>query len=178
MLKVLIYFFIALSLSTDAFSIAISMGTLLPKRNDMTMFSIIVGIFHFIMPIIGNSIGSIFMNKLIVGTNYITFFIFLILGIEMYKNKNSEERITIINKFTFLLIAFSVSIDSFTVGIIYGLNHEKIILASTIFCIISSIATFIGLNIGKKLKDKYQEKAINAGIILIFLISLKYLFDI
>ena len=56
MSKVLIYFFIGISLSADAFSLSLVLGTIIKKKKNITLFPVIVGIFHFIMTNIGNKI--------------------------------------------------------------------------------------------------------------------------
>ena len=178
MISILIYFFIGISLSMDAFSLAISLGTISPTKKTIIKCSLIVGIFHFFMPILGNYIGSIFSNKLLNSANFITFFIFLFLSIEMFLNRESEEKWKILNTITIILIAFTVSIDSFTVGIAFGLNKENTILASTLFSIVSATFTLVGLFLGRKLSTKNQKQATYIGIILMLLVALKYLLNL
>lgn len=172
----LIYFFVGIGLSMDAFSLSLSIGTTSPKKNIIIKTALIVGIFHFFMPILGYSIGNVLKDK-IIGINYLTFLIFIFLSIEMYRNRN-EEKTNILNIITILIIALSVSIDSFTVGIAFGLNNEYIIVSSIIFSIISSLFTYLGLVLGKKLKYKYKNKATYIGIILLLIVALKYLLNV
>lgn len=175
MYNYLIYFFMGISLSMDAFSIAISIGTTSPKKRIIQKTSIIVGIFHFIMPQIGFQLSKILPIQYIKNTNYITSLILALLAIEMIKDKNKKE-IPILNSMkNILLLAFSVSVDSLTVGFVYGLNNENRFLSSILFMIVSYIFTNLGLNLGKKLKDKYQNIATIIGIILMIMISIKYL---
>ena len=68
MFKVLIYFFIGISLSMDAFTLSLSIGTTSPKKKNQLLLSILIGSFHFFMPIIGNKIGNIFQYKSHSGT--------------------------------------------------------------------------------------------------------------
>lgn len=174
MLKVLIYFFVGISLSMDAFTLALSIGTTSPKKKSQLLLSILVGSFHFFMPIIGNKIGNIFQYKFISYSNYITAFILSILLIEMLFQKEEKKPI-ILNIVTSFIIALTVSLDSLTVGIAFGIDKEKNILAPIIFSILSSLFTYIGLLIGKKLERNYQKKAKIFGDILMFIVILKYL---
>ena len=175
MSQILIYFFIAISLSMDAFSLAISIGTIEINKKNLIKLPITIGIFHFFMPIIGNKIGNIIHYKLFGKTNYLTALIFLILAIEMKLSKDSNEPVKIINILTILFVALLVSIDSFTVGIAFGMNKENIILSSFIISVTSFFFTTIGLIIGNKLKEKNQNQANNIGIFILILISIKYL---
>lgn len=175
MLQTLIYFFMGLSLSMDTFSLSLSIGTTLPSTKQIINTSLIVGLFHFIMPFLGSMIGNIFSNALFVKTNYITFAIFSVLALQMYLNKNKEEKKDILNIFSILLFAFSVSLDSFSVGIAFGITRESTIIAGIIFSIISSLFTYYGLKLGSFLTEKYQEKTVYLGIFLMLLIAFKYL---
>lgn len=172
----LIYFFMGIGLSMDAFSLALSLGTTNPENNKVLKTSILVGIFHYIMPTIGYLIG-INIKNIVIGINYLTSIIFLVLAYELYRNKDKKE-----NKFltyiTILIISFSVSIDSLTVGIVLGLNNEFIKVASIIFSITSIVFTYLGFILGKKLNNKFQNKAIYIGIILLLIVSIKYLISV
>ena len=172
----LIYFFIGIGLSMDTFSLSLSIGTTNPNNRSIVKTSITVGFFHFFMPIIGYIIGLYFNTK-INNTNILTSIIFILLAIEIYRNRNEKEKsiLTIIN---ILLIALSVSLDSFSVGIALGLNNELIYIASTIFSIISSIFTYLGLTLGKKLNSKYKNISTYIGIILLLIVALKYLINV
>lgn len=172
----LIYFFTGIGLSMDAFSLSLSLGTTNPNNKTIIKTSLIVGLFHFFMPLLGYFIGYSFQYR-IPSINIITFILFVILSIEMYKTKD-EEKPTILNNITILLIAFTVSIDSFTVGIAFGLNNELITISSLIFSIISSLFTYLGLTLGKKLKYKYNKLSTYLGIILLLIVAFKYLLNV
>ena len=172
----LIYFFVGIGLSMDAFSLSLSLGTTYPSKRNIVKTSLIVGIFHFIMPLLGYFIGINFKYR-ISGINILTFLLFVVLSFELYKNRN-EENNSILNNLTILLIAFSVSIDSFTVGIVFGLNSEFIVISSIIFSLTSFIFTYLGLTLGKKLKDKYKKHSTYLGIILLLIVAFKYLIGV
>lgn len=172
----LIYFFTGIGLSMDAFSLSLSLGTTLPNKTVIIKTALIVGLFHFFMPLLGYFLGYSFKYR-IPNINILTFVLFLILAIEMYKSKD-EYKTSILNNLTILLIAFSVSIDSFTVGIAFGLNNEYILISSIIFSITSAIFTYLGLILGKKLKIKYKTLSTYLGIILLLIVALKYLISV
>jgi len=172
----LIYFFTGIGLSMDTFSLSLSLGTTNPSNKNIIKTSIIVGIFHFIMPLLGYFIGNSFRYR-INYINILTFILFLVLAIELYKSRD-EDKTSILNNLTILLIAFSVSIDSFTVGIALGLNNEIITLSSLIFSLCSFIFTYLGFILGKKLKYKYKRSSTYLGIILLLIVAFKYLIGV
>ena len=175
MSKNLIYFFMGISLSMDAFSLALSLGTLSPNKRKIIIISSTIGIFHFIMPLIGRKIGTILSLKDVFPTNYISATTFFILAIEMLKNKDKEENFLILNYVSILLISLSVSLDSFTIGLIFGINQEFSLTPNIIFSCISTFFTIIGLSLGKVLQKKLQKKSNIIGFLLMFLIGTKYL---
>ncbi len=175
-MQILIYFFLAIGLSMDAFSLALAYGTNYLKKSKIIFTSLCVGIFHFIMPYLGSTVGAIFIEHFPINTNLLVSLIFFILAIEMYLNRNETNNNLITNTISIIFFAFTVSIDSFSVGIALGITNSSILLASTIFSIISCLFTFMGLILGKKLFEKYGKKAIFIGIFILLCLSLKYLF--
>ena len=65
---------IAISLSMDAFSLALAYGTLNLNKKDIYKLSLTVGVYHFIMPLLGLFLGSIIL-KYINNPNIIVFII-------------------------------------------------------------------------------------------------------
>ena len=96
----------------------------------------------------------------------------------MFLNRKEENKKLITTTGAIIFFAFTVSIDSFLVGIALGLTKSSILIASLIFSFVSSAFTFLGLILGKKLFEKYKEKALYLGIIILLFLSLKYFFQI
>lgn len=177
-MQLLIYFFLAIGLSMDAFSLALAYGTTNLSFNKIILSSLCVGLFHFFMPHLGSSIGTIFLEKITINTNFLVGIIFFLLALEMLLNRKEENKKLITTTGAIIFFAFTVSIDSFLVGIALGLTKSSILIASLIFSFVSSAFTFLGLILGKKLFEKYKEKALYLGIIILLFLSLKYFFQI
>lgn len=171
----LIVIITALALSMDAFSLAILYGTNNIKKREKGLLSLVVGFNHLVFPIIGKIIGSkIFLTE-IFDLNIITMIVFSVIGLEMLLSNEKEERIKRFNLLEIFIFAFSVSIDSFVVGITYQLN-SKIFVSGLIFMLFSGFLTFIGLEFGKKLNYKFGNISKKIGGLLIILIGLYNLF--
>lgn len=168
---------IAIGLSMDAFSLAILYGTLnFTKRKTLTL-STSVGVFHFFMPLLGNIIGIIILSLLPVKPNILVGTIFLIISIQMLLSVFKQEEIVDLKGiFTILLFAFTVSIDSFSVGIGLSAVSDNSLFAVSIFSITSFLFTYVGLTIGRKLTEKFGKWSTILGGILLFLLSIVYLF--
>lgn len=172
----LIYFFMAIGLSMDAFSLAIAYGTNYIKKSKIIFLSILVGFFHYMMPFIGSIVGS-YGASIITKSNYIVSLIFFILAYEMYRSKNEEHNITLTNLLSLIVFAFTVSIDSFSVGMALGLEKSNLKAAFVTFSIISTLFTYVGLTLGTYLSKKYGKRATYFGIIILTILALKYLFS-
>lgn len=174
MQQLLIYFFIAVGLSMDAFSLAIAYGTNKLELKKTILLSFFVGLFHFLMPIIGSLIG-IRLESLITEANKIVSIIFIVIAIQMFISRNEDKKGNITNIFSIILFSFTVSVDSFSVGLGIGLMKQKILKAALIFSPVSAIFTFLGLILGKTLSEKFGKKATYLGIIILFILAIKYL---
>lgn len=174
-MEILRYFIVGIGLSMDAFSLSILYGIFLEKRQ--LLLSSMVGIFHFFMPLLGSMIGSFYIAKYLSHPNYLVGFIFLLLSLEMLWSIKKDEKLSLDSSIIHILgFAFTVSLDSFSIGIGFGANHENIILSGLIFTFCSFIFTYIGLTFGKRLQKSFGKKANLFGCILLFLLSIFYFF--
>ena len=164
---------IAVGLSMDAFSLAILYGTLnFNKRKTLTLAGS-VGVFHFFMPLFGNLVGLFLLNLLPISSNIVVGIIFFTISIQMLMSIfKKEEIVDLKGTFAIILFAFTVSIDSFSIGI--ALVNSNILIPIILFSITSFLFTYFGLNIGKKIS---QIKGVNKiGGILLIALSIYYLF--
>ncbi len=177
MMSFLTIILIAIGLSMDAFSLAILYGTLNFDYQKSLILSLSVGIFHFFMPLLGNFIGIAIFNWLPIKPDILVGIIFLIISIEMIFSLFKEEEIVDLKGlFAIILFAFTVSIDSFSVGIGLKAICNNNILAVSTFSITSFIFTFMGLTIGSKLNQKFGKLSTLIGSLVLLGISITYLF--
>ena len=174
------YFFItlttAIALSLDAFSLAIIYGTIIKDKKILLSISMTVGLFHFFMPLFGYFTSNLLILKILPSTNVLSFDIFIILGLEMIFGKNDDELLNLSKLPNILLFAFTVSLDSFSVGIAISSRNEAIILPIFLFSITSFLFTYVGLMIGKNLNGLFGKYTNIIGGILLILLSFYYLF--
>ena len=67
----------------DAFSLALIYGTQDITKKGKILLSAIVGIYHFIMPLIGLTLGLYVTSKVIINTNILVGIILSLIAIEM-----------------------------------------------------------------------------------------------
>lgn len=175
-MEILTIIIIAISLSMDAFSLAILYGTLNITKKDILLLSITVGIYHFVMPQIGNVIGKIILNILPIKTNIIVFIVLFIIGLQMILETFKEEtNIKQLKIKEILLFGLAVSLDSLSVGIGLKTIYHNVVISSSIFMIMSFIFTYIGLILGKKINDIVGKISTLVGGIILMLIGLLYI---
>lgn len=162
---------IGISLSMDAFSLAMIYGTQGIDVKNRLLLSFIVGIYHFIMPLIGLFFGSVIFNYIKINPDILVAIIFFIIGIEMIFSSKKEEKVVVVfSLIGFLIFGFSVSVDSLTTGVGLTMISDNYIQVSLTFAIVSSLFTYSGLVLGNKLNDIFGKLAtLLGGIMLLFL---------
>lgn len=168
---------IAIGLSMDAFSLAILYGTLNFSKRKTLILAACVGVFHFFMPLFGNAIGLKVLKILPVSSNIVVGIIFMILSIQMLISVFKEEEIVDLRGLdSIVLFAFTVSIDSFSVGIGLSTICDNKLLAVSVFSLTSFFFTYLGIAIGGSLTNKFGKISTLFGSIVLLCLSLVYLF--
>ena len=129
------------------------------------------------MPLLGSMIGLIILKLLPITPNVVIGIIFFIISIQMIISTFKQEEVVDLKSFiSIVLFAFTVSIDSFSVGIgLTAISNNYIFTVGT-FSIISGLFTYLGLTIGGQLTEKFGKYATLLGGIILFILSFAYLF--
>lgn len=168
---------VGISLSMDAFSLALVYGTQNITFRNKVILSIIVGLYHFFMPLWGLFFGGVITKYLIVNVSILVSFIFIVIGIEMIiSNVKEKDNKVIISLIGFLVFGFSVSIDSFTTGIGLNVINSNYLEVSLIFSIVSGSFTYFGLILGNRLKFYFGRLAASVGGIVLIMLGIYYFF--
>ena len=168
---------IGISLSMDAFSLALLYGTYgLAKKEEITL-SVIVGLFHFFMPLIGLFFGNMIFHYFVVDANFVVGIIFGLIGFEMFISSFREEEVKILIGFVpFLLFGLSVSIDSLTTGIGLSSISDNYLMVSSIFMLFSGGFTYLGLKLGGFFSKRFGKLATIFGGGMMITLGLFYIF--
>lgn len=167
-MNLLVIFLIAISLSMDAFSLAISIGTLSLSTKSNLVLSAIVGLFHFFMPFLGSVCSFVILKNTHINIELLAGIIFLYIGVQMVREFKEKQKLEF-NKdiFGYLLFALGVSLDSFGVGMTLSLDI-KILISLVIFALCSFSFTLAGLILGKATHKLFGRYAILIGAIIMF----------
>lgn len=176
MKEIISLFVIAIALSMDTFSLSLGIGTTNLSKRKCLLFSVLVGAFHFFMPLLGTFLGKkiveIFMLKSDFLLGAILIYLAITMLIEIIHPDEKEKKMNIMNM---LLLSLSVSIDSFSTGIGLTAITSNMLLAVVIFSCVSFCFTYLGLLIGKYANHLLGTYATIFGAILLIVIGLFHL---
>ena len=152
-MSIIMVIVIAVSLSMDAFSLSLAYGTLNLEKSQIRLLSLIVGLYHFFMPLLGMWVGTKILNFLPINPNTIVFIVLFFIGIQMIFETFKQEN--------------SVSIMK-TI-------YENTFVSALIFSISSAFFTSLGLFLGKRINDKIGKISTLFGGLALIIIGIIYL---
>lgn len=178
-------FFIAISLSIDAFAVSVSNGILLKNINIYCIlkFSLFFGFFQFIMPIIGYYSTSFLGENILKFNHWITFLLLNLMGIKMIVETFKKNTYNVYKKDNILsiknltVLAIAVSIDALAIGVSLFMFKYNIILSSITIGIITFVFSAIGIILGKNLNNLLCKNVERIAGISLIAISFKILIE-
>lgn len=169
----------AFALGLDALSLGIGIGMKGIRRLDIFKLSMVIAVFHMIMPLIGMFMGS-YVSSLLGGVATKAGGILLVLlGIHMVYSSIKGEQVHSINHKSFLgmlLFALSVSIDSFSVGVSLGMFAGDRALTVILFGTVGGMMSIVGLMLGRKAGHWVGEYGEAVGGVILLAFGARFLF--
>ena len=153
-------------LGLDAFSLALSLGSFNITIKKSRVLIVLIGIFHFVFPILGAMLGSLIHIPITELKILVYFFLMIEMSVDYFSD---NKHVIIDNMFNYLALSFSVSIDSFSIGISLLLNYS-IIASSLIFSLCAVLFTIMGIILGNKLNKSIGKYANIIGLLLIMVV--------
>jgi putative Mn2+ efflux pump MntP len=177
---------LAISLSMDAFAVALCKGLAL-KKIDIKSCLIVgcwFGSFQGLMPLIGYLLGSTFAEKITSIDHWIAFVLLAIIGANMIKESLSKEEECVdcsLGAKAMLGMAIATSIDALAVGVSFAFTDFEpnwfVYVAFAMIGIITLTLSAIGVKIGNIFGTKYKSRAEFAGGAVLILLGLKILLE-
>ncbi len=173
---------ISVGLAMDAFAVSVCKGLSMKKMNwkNTIIIALYFGIFQAGMPIIGYILGTTFSTFVESVDHWIAFILLLIIGLNMIKESRDDElekRNDKVDFKTMLVLAIATSIDALTVGITFAFFKVNLILTIILIGDITFVLSILGVLLGNKFGDKFQNKAELAGGVILILMGLKILLE-
>ncbi|WP_442596923.1 manganese efflux pump MntP [Neobacillus sp. D3-1R] len=163
----------AFALGMDAFSVGLGMGMFKLRLRQIFKIGITIGFFHVWMPLLGMIAGKFLSHQFGTIATYIGGGLLIVLGVQMiWSSFRSDDDSSVMTPvgFGLLVFAFSVSLDSFSVGLTLGIYGAKTALVLICFGAAATILTWSGLLVGRKVQNwlgKYSE-VLGGSILLAF----------
>lgn len=173
---------IGLGLAMDAFAVSVCKGLSMKKINwkSALIIAIYFGGFQALMPVIGYFLGSSFSSFVQNVDHWIAFILLLFIGTGMIRESFDDEiekRNDRVDFKTMIILAIATSIDALAVGITFAFFEANLFFSIIIIGVITFILSIIGVILGNKFGDKFQNKAELAGGIILILIGFKILLE-
>ena len=177
---------LAVSLSMDAFAVALCKGLALKKINlkSCMIVGLWFGSFQGLMPLIGYLLGSTFADKITSIDHWIAFVLLAIIGGNMIKEalgKDEENVNDSLGFKTMLVMAIATSIDALAVGVSFAFTDFEpdwfVYIAFALIGVITFTLSSIGVKIGNIFGTKFKSKAEFAGGFILIVMGLKILLE-
>lgn len=169
------------ALGTDAMSLSVGIGLRGVGWKDVARVSIVIGLFHVAMPLIG-SIGGhlfgLFAGDLArwVGAGIVAFIGGRMIWGCLGPNECLSTKWTL-SGVPLLLLALSVSMDALSVGFSLGAFGYNIFVTAVVFGVFGAVMTAIGLVFGSKLGKWIGDKGELFGGIVLVILALHMFFE-
>jgi manganese efflux pump family protein len=170
---------IAIGLSVDSFTIALTYGMVTKKlrARNILKISIFLGALQTIAPLIGWSVGVKLKDYLSSMNHWVAIALLSTIGIRMIfeaiRGKKERDNYTSLNFKTLPLITFAVSFDEIIAGLSFAFLKISIFQAITVIGIITFIMSLVGICIGKRFGKILKDKSELIGGIIFIIIGLK-----
>ena len=177
---------LAISLSMDAFAVALCKGLALKKINlkSCLIVGAWFGSFQGLMPFLGYLLGSTFADKITSIDHWIAFILLALIGGNMIKeslSKHNEACDGSLDLKIMLVMAIATSIDALAVGVSFAFTDFEpdwfVYIAFVMIAVITCVISAIGVKVGNIFGTKYKAKAEFAGGAILILLGLKILLE-
>lgn len=175
--------FLALGLAADAFAVSISSGIKIKhiKINKALKIALFFGGFQAFMPLIGWLVGLNLIYLISAIDHWVIFGMLSFLGgrmiYESIQDEISEKKINPLDIYTLLTLSLATSLDALAVGMGLALLKSSIISAVTIIGFITFFLSFLGVFIGHKFGNWFQNKIEMIGGSILIIIGSKILIE-
>ena len=180
-------FLIGISLSMDAFAVAICKGLAMPDKVDRKgalLIALYFGVFQAVMPALGWLLGSQFARYVTQLAPWIAFVLLAWIGGSMIreslsKEEKEEAEMGAVSHKELLVLAVATSIDALAVGVTFSMLELAVSVGAAVALI--GCTTFVislgGVYVGNVFGARYKGKAEFVGGAILILIGVKILLE-
>lgn len=166
----------AFAFSMDSFSLGLGMGMLNLRIKRIALISMLSGLFHMIMPLIGMSIGKVLTTHFGEIAMIAGGILLILIGLTMIRSAfQFNKRMSVIMPYGIGLLLFpvTVSIDSISAGLSLGMFGARVVVTVLLFGCISTMLTMVGLLLGRKFHTFFGGYSVMIGGIILLAFGVK-----
>ncbi len=178
---------IAVSLSMDAFAVAVCKGLNMRRINyrHTLVIALFFGGFQALMPFVGWLLGRNFEQYITSFDHWIAFALLGVIGGKMIfealtEKDDSEEEAPHADGLDLkelTVMAIATSIDALAVGITFAFLRVNIVYSVSVIGVTTFLLSALGVLIGNRFGAKYKNRAELAGGVILVLIGVKILLE-
>ncbi len=176
-------FLIAIGLSADCFSVALSGG--ISQKNHAWLrrlrVSVSFGLFQALMPVLGWLAGRTVVEFIADYDHWVAFVLLAIVSGRMLwgafrpEHNQQDKEIDITKGFMLLTLSIATSIDALAVGLSFSFLQINIGVASLTIGVVAFLVTMIGFVVGKRASKVIGKRAEVLGGIILLAIAFRIL---
>ncbi|WP_353893172.1 manganese efflux pump MntP family protein [Proteinivorax hydrogeniformans] len=172
---------IAIALGTDALSLCVGVGMKKLTAKEIIKVSVVIGLFHVFMPLIGLYLGQIFGRMLGEIAQYLGSIIIVLIGANMiyesFKEEDNDEDCTKkLTGISLMILALGVSLDALSVGFSLGTLGFSTTVVVLTFGFFGALMSAIGLMFGKYIGAVIGNHAEKIGGLVLIALGIKMIF--
>ncbi|WP_350343546.1 manganese efflux pump MntP family protein [Proteinivorax tanatarense] len=175
---------IAMALGTDAISLCVGVGMKKLPAKEIIKVSVVIGLFHIFMPLIGLFFGQIFGRMLGELAQYLGSIIIVLIGANMIYESLKEDKEDDSDKcsnnnltgLSLLMLALGVSLDALSVGFSLGTLGFSTLVVVLTFGFFGGVMSAIGLIFGKYIGAVMGNNAEKIGGFVLIGLGIKIIF--
>jgi putative Mn2+ efflux pump MntP len=167
-------FFIALSMSMDAFAVCLGAGTqdCTNGRRPTFRLAFHFGLFQFLMPVLGWLAGTSVERYISGFDHWVAFGLLAFVGLRMLRSGirpgKDEKEEDPSRGWTMVLLSIAVSIDALAVGLSLGLIGVTIWYPAVVIGVVTGLVSWLGLRLGNRLSERFGGRMeILGGLVLV-----------
>ncbi|MBQ7778929.1 MAG: manganese efflux pump [Clostridia bacterium] len=175
-------FLIGVSLSMDAFAVAVCKGLSLckVKLSQAIIVGLYFGIFQALMPLIGYFLASTVASKIADYSFYIAFALLLLIGANMIREaiKGDDDTCNVSLSFKEMVpLALATSIDALAVGVSFALVEVEIFSSVGLIGVTTFVLSAVGVALGSFVGARFRKVATIIGGSVLVLMGVKILLE-
>ena len=173
---------IAISLAMDAFAVAIGVGTSgrAPGWRPAVRLAFHFGLFQFLMPVLGWYVGVRIEKALEEYDHWVAFALLASVGAHMlyeaFLEDNEASPKDPTRGMSLVALSVATSIDALAVGLSLGMLKVQIWYPSVVIGIVTAGLSWLGVQLGGRLRGRTGKRMECVGGIVLILIGLRILF--